>query len=154
MPRHQKPNRIVIKDVNQSSKVKKVRRSLLSDSTNHHQKASAGANGCVIEKASRLLAHTSAIGGRTIAHTSVCTVAHHCTLLCVIVPNTETNTSVHYALCTNTSVRYALCTNTAQCYMQAPWWMTNYSAHFWRVNAHWTLHNDMWTDTIAHTLIC
>ena len=59
-----------------------------------------------------------------------CTVAHHCTLLCVIVPNTETNTSV----------RYALCTNTAQCYMQAPWWMTNYSAHFWRVNAHWTLH--------------
>ena len=59
-------------------------------------------------------------------------------------PNTETNTSV----------RYALCTNTAQCYMQAPWWMTNCSAHFWRVNAHWTLHDDMCTDNIAHTLIC
>ena len=55
---------------------------------------------------------------------AACTLAHY------FVPNTETNTSV----------RYALCTNTAQCYMQAPWWMTNYSAHFWRVNAHWTLH--------------
>ena len=54
-------------DDERSDNVKKVRRSLLSDSTNHHQKASAGANGCVIEKASRLLAHTSAVGGRTIA---------------------------------------------------------------------------------------
>ena len=46
----------------------------------HHQKAEAGeANGCVIEKASRLLAHTSAVGGRTIAHTSAVgdrTIAH------------------------------------------------------------------------------
>ena len=55
---------------------------------------------------------------------------HSFTLLCVIVPNTETNTSV----------RYALCTNTAQCYMQAPWWQTTaHTSGVWMHIEHCTM---------------